>query len=211
MASGLLASLPQPRQAQPAVAAAAAPVTALAAQKEAPPYLRRAGFVPRKAEDYGDGGAFPEVHVAQYPLDMGRDGVARGGKTLAISVGADGEVSYDALLRQGSNRDKTIYSDHKALVPKVDLLDPKVGARRGAGGGGRGAAAAAARRARALAPLQWAAPHAPAPRPGAAARAAPAAGAAPGGPPARQQPRARAHRRPAPARRAPAQAAPLTL
>jgi SNW domain-containing protein 1 len=41
-------------------------------------------------------------------------------------VGADGEVSYDAILRQGANRGKTIYSDHKALVPKVDLLDSKV-------------------------------------------------------------------------------------
>ena len=129
MASGLLASLPQPRQAQPAVIAAPSnTVTALAAQKEAPPYLRRAGFVPRKPEDFGDGGAFPEIHVAQYPLEMGRDGAGagRGVKTLAISVGADGDVSYEAILRQGSNKNKTIYSDHRALVPKVDLLDPKV-------------------------------------------------------------------------------------
>jgi len=126
MSSGLLASLPQPRQAQPAAVAAPAPVTTLAVQREAPPYLRRAGFVPRKPEDFGDGGAFPEIHVAQYPLGMGKDGAARGGKTLAISVGADGDVNYDSILRQGSNRDKTIYSDHRALVPKVDLLDPKV-------------------------------------------------------------------------------------
>lgn len=127
MASGLLASLPQPRQAQPAVVAASAPVTTLAIHKEPPPYLRRAGFVPRKPEDFGDGGAFPEVHVAQYPLDLGREGAgARGGKTLAISVGADGDVSFEAILRQGASKDKIIYSDHKALVPKVDLLDPKV-------------------------------------------------------------------------------------
>jgi SNW domain-containing protein 1 len=156
MASGLLASLPQPRQAQPAAVAVAAPVTTLAVQKEAPPYLRRAGFVPRKPEDFGDGGAFPEIHVAQYPLEMGRDAAARGAKTLAISVDADGDVSYDAILRQGANRDRTIYSDHKALVPKVDLLDPKVwGGADGAGGGeGMGAVESAKQRVVRAPPLQ---------------------------------------------------------
>lgn len=38
------------------------------AVKEAPPYGHRKGFLPRKAEDFGDGGAFPEIHIAQYPL-----------------------------------------------------------------------------------------------------------------------------------------------
>ena len=37
-----------------------------------PPYGKRRGYIPRAKEDFGDGGAFPEVHVAQYPLDMGR-------------------------------------------------------------------------------------------------------------------------------------------
>lgn len=37
-----------------------------------PAYLKRAGFRPSKLEDFGDGGAFPEIHYAQYPLDMGR-------------------------------------------------------------------------------------------------------------------------------------------
>jgi SNW domain-containing protein 1 len=37
-----------------------------------PPYGKRAGWKPRKPEDYGDGGAFPEIHIAQYPRDMGR-------------------------------------------------------------------------------------------------------------------------------------------
>jgi SNW domain-containing protein 1 len=36
-----------------------------------PPYGHRQNFVPRTAEDFNDGGAFPEVHVAQYPLNMG--------------------------------------------------------------------------------------------------------------------------------------------
>ncbi len=37
-----------------------------------PPYGQRSGWKPKKPEDFGDGGAFPEIHTAQYPLDMGR-------------------------------------------------------------------------------------------------------------------------------------------
>lgn len=44
----------------------------VSAQTIAPPYGQRRGWVPRNFTDYGDGGAFPEIHVAQYPLDMGR-------------------------------------------------------------------------------------------------------------------------------------------
>ena len=40
-------------------------------KSRAPPYGRRRGFVPRSIADFGDGGAFPEIHVAQYPLGMG--------------------------------------------------------------------------------------------------------------------------------------------
>ena len=42
--------------------------------------------------------------------------------TLALTVDAEGDVNYDSILRQGRNKDKIIYSDHKSLVPKVDAL-----------------------------------------------------------------------------------------
>jgi len=41
-------------------------------RKEPPAYGQRKGWVPRGLEDYGDGGAFPEIHVVQYPLNMGK-------------------------------------------------------------------------------------------------------------------------------------------
>lgn len=47
------------------------------------------GFVPREAADFGDGGAFPEIHVLQYPLDMGKkdkQGTTTGSKTTALMV-----------------------------------------------------------------------------------------------------------------------------
>ena len=39
-----------------------------------PPYGKRQRFVPRSYADFGDGGAYPEVHVAQYPLGLGKPG-----------------------------------------------------------------------------------------------------------------------------------------
>ena len=39
-------------------------------KKEPPPYGHRKNWVPRSLADFGDGGAFPEVHVAQYPMNM---------------------------------------------------------------------------------------------------------------------------------------------
>ncbi|KAJ6295931.1 hypothetical protein OIU78_023872 [Salix suchowensis] len=88
--------------------------------KPVPLYLQRKGFVPRKVEDFGDGGAFPEIHVAQYPLDMGRNRSAKpGSKILALTVDAHGNVAYDAIVRQDENAKKIVYSQHKDLVPKI--------------------------------------------------------------------------------------------
>lgn len=41
--------------------------------REIPPYLHRQGFIPRCEEDFGGGGAYPEIFVAQYPLGMGKE------------------------------------------------------------------------------------------------------------------------------------------
>ncbi len=83
------------------------------------------------------GGAFPECHVAQYPLDMGRPdkrgagagGGSAGGKssqTLALTLNADGDINYDALVRQGENRNKIVATGHKAIVPKLDQLNAEM-------------------------------------------------------------------------------------
>ncbi|KAK9136007.1 LOW QUALITY PROTEIN: hypothetical protein Syun_015337 [Stephania yunnanensis] len=88
---------------------------------EIPPYLKRAGFVPRRPEDHGDGGAFPEIHLAQYPLNMGRrdDRVKPGTKILPLTVDAQGNVAFDAIVKQNENKSKIVYSQHRDLIPKV--------------------------------------------------------------------------------------------
>lgn len=40
----------------------------VSAKVAAPPYGQRKGWIPRAEADFGDGGAFPEITVVQYPL-----------------------------------------------------------------------------------------------------------------------------------------------
>lgn len=63
-------------------------------------------------------------HLPRF-ADMGRPDSQplRKQQTLAVTTTADGAINYDALLKQGANRNKIIHSDHRALVPKVDDLN----------------------------------------------------------------------------------------
>lgn len=69
-----------------------------------------------------------QVHLPQFPRDMGRKDKSggRAAQTLAMTVGASGGASYDAIVKQGENRDKWVASDHSALVPKLDSLKDEV-------------------------------------------------------------------------------------
>ena len=79
-------------------------------------------FVPRSLKDFDDGGAFPEIHVAQYPRHMGnphikssRQNTSLGAQSSSralvnVEIDKDGEVSYDAIVKNGTNGDKLVYS-----------------------------------------------------------------------------------------------------
>jgi SNW domain-containing protein 1 len=87
-----------------------------------PPYGQRSGWRPRGQEDFGDGGAFPEVPVAQYPLDMGRKSQGSG-TALAVQVDAEGKVKYDAIARQGHNDKRIVHASFKDLIPLRQRAD----------------------------------------------------------------------------------------
>lgn len=87
-----------------------------------PPYGNRAGWRPRSAEDFGDGGAFPEIPVAQYPLDMGRK-TTSSSNALALQVNAEGKVKYDAIARRGHSDKRIIHSEFKDLIPLRQRAD----------------------------------------------------------------------------------------
>ena len=68
------------------------------ATNSVPPYMKRVGFKPSKREDFGDGGAFPEIHCAQYLFGIGR-------------------IHYANSLSQDENAKKIVYSQDSDLVP----------------------------------------------------------------------------------------------
>ncbi|KAH9048547.1 SKIP/SNW domain-containing protein [Lactarius hengduanensis] len=132
LATALAAALPPPVHA-PAVAdneeifqqstpSTSTPPPTVASRQIVPPYGQRNGWKPASQEDYGDGGAFPECHVAQYPLDMGRK-KASSGNTLALQVDSEGNVRYDAIAQQGQRHGKLVQSQFKDLVPLAHRKD----------------------------------------------------------------------------------------
>ncbi|KAL8781051.1 MAG: hypothetical protein Q9194_000557 [Teloschistes cf. exilis] len=103
--------------------AASASDTRVVLQQTGPPaYGSRAGWRPRSADDYGDGGAFPEIPVAQYPLDMGRKS-STSSNALAVQVDAEGKVKYDAIARQGHNDKRIIHTSFSSLIPLRQRAD----------------------------------------------------------------------------------------
>ncbi|KAJ9266034.1 hypothetical protein DTO212C5_6473 [Paecilomyces variotii] len=88
-----------------------------------PPYGNRAGWRPRAPEDFGDGGAFPEILVAQYPLDMGRKGTSSTSNALAVQVDAEGKVKYDAIARRGHSENRIVHASFKDLIPLRQRVD----------------------------------------------------------------------------------------
>jgi SNW domain-containing protein 1 len=138
MATGLFASLPKPKytgeheevptHARPTgpriVGPGAIDESQIVLRKTGPPpYGSRSGWRPRSQEDFGDGGAFPEIPVAQYPLDMGKKGTQKTSNALALQVDAEGKVKYDAIARQGHNDNRTIHSSFKDLIPLRQRAD----------------------------------------------------------------------------------------
>ncbi|KAJ2661797.1 mRNA splicing protein [Coemansia sp. RSA 1200] len=81
-----------------------------------PPYGKRKGWTPKTAQDYGDGGAYPEIHILQYPRGLGLK-TAQKGNAIAKQVDGDGNVSYDALAQYGRRSTEVVHSQFKDIVP----------------------------------------------------------------------------------------------
>lgn len=90
--------------------------------KEPPPYGYRKKYHPRTPEDFGDGGAFPEIHYAQFPLGMGLEKDHGGGdKILALQRDAEGRLRFDELARIGHDKDKIVHS--RLMDTKAKIID----------------------------------------------------------------------------------------
>jgi SNW domain-containing protein 1 len=97
----------------------------LASLSTSPPYLSRGGFLPRSAVHFADGGAYPEIHVAQYPPGLGlvssnkadAKNTSAGG-VATVTVTASGDVNYDSIIAEGIGQDKIVHTKHADVVPK---------------------------------------------------------------------------------------------
>ena len=87
--------------------------------KEPPPYGKRQGYKPKNEEDFGDGGAFPEIFLAQFPLGLGLQKKANKSNTVALQYDADGKLRHDAIARIGHGKDKIVYSKLSDMKGKV--------------------------------------------------------------------------------------------
>lgn len=96
----------------------------LAVNPNIPSYGRRKGWIPRSPADYGNGGAYPECQVVQYPMDMGRHKkTGKESNTLKVELDADGKIDYGILAKQGSNKNKIVYHKLSDLLPQQVLND----------------------------------------------------------------------------------------
>ncbi|KYQ88534.1 hypothetical protein DLAC_11845 [Tieghemostelium lacteum] len=95
-------------------------------KKVIPPYGKRKGYQPKNIEDFGDGGAFPEIHMTQYPLNMGKKGVGISQSTgsqkalVPIQTDSTGRVKHEMILSggmQGGSK-ALINSQYSDLLPK---------------------------------------------------------------------------------------------
>lgn len=90
-------------------------MTSLHSNSEIPPYGSRAGWVPRKPEDFEDGGAFPEIHIAQYPLGMGKIVDIQGNSMqnssiVPLKTDSKGNVRYDSIVQYGHSENHIVHS-----------------------------------------------------------------------------------------------------
>ena len=78
-------------------------------------YSKPGKFKPRSLAAFGKGGAYPEILVSQYPLNMGNPRSARAGPSAgkpgatvaSVTVDATGTADYTALVKRNNGQDKT--------------------------------------------------------------------------------------------------------
>ena len=79
-----------------------------------PPYGQREGYRPRSEEDFGDGGAFPEIQMSQFPLGMGRKEKSKT-SIIPVALDSDGHIQHETIL--GQSQAMRIYANPQDLVP----------------------------------------------------------------------------------------------
>lgn len=72
--------------------------------------------------DFGDGGAFPELHMVQYPLNMGRPG-QKSSALVTVQVDESGKLRTDMIVKQGTNKNRMVQSQMSDIKEKAADVD----------------------------------------------------------------------------------------
>ncbi|OQR97671.1 puff-specific protein Bx42-like [Achlya hypogyna] len=115
----------KPTEPAPTAAPAPAAVVSKAPSRTIPAYPHRVAskFIPRSPEDYGDGGAYPEVHVSQFPLNIGGKDKISESNVLALQVNESGRAQYDAIVKKKNQLVYSSFADVVEKVPEADALE----------------------------------------------------------------------------------------
>eukprot|EP00456_Euglypha_rotunda_P088283 TRINITY_DN9037_c0_g1_i17.p1 TRINITY_DN9037_c0_g1~~TRINITY_DN9037_c0_g1_i17.p1 ORF type:complete len:411 (-),score=86.57 TRINITY_DN9037_c0_g1_i17:16-1248(-) len=106
-------------------AAPVAPTSLTETSFEPPPYGKRERWNPRSVEDFGDGGAFPECHISQYPLGMGREDTNQG-VMIPLKVDAEGNLKFDSIVKQGQ-KGRAVHATAKDQLGLQEVAENDVG------------------------------------------------------------------------------------
>jgi SNW domain-containing protein 1 len=75
-----------------------------------------------EVSDFGDGGAYPELHMVQYPLNMGRPG-QKSSALVTVQVDETGKIRTDMIVKQGGNKSKIVQSQMSDIKEKEADVD----------------------------------------------------------------------------------------
>jgi len=85
-----------------------------------PVYGSRRGWTPKCEADFNDGGAYPEIHIVQFPLNIGKpNNVKSSSNALIKTLDIDGNIAYsDTVASRGHNNKRIVHSKITDLIPK---------------------------------------------------------------------------------------------
>lgn len=86
-----------------------------------PSYGNRTGWRPRAQKDFADGGAYPEIPVAQYPYK--KSSTSGTSNALQVRVNGEGGVDYGQIARRGHSENRIIHTSFQDLIPLRQRAD----------------------------------------------------------------------------------------
>ncbi|EFC42881.1 predicted protein [Naegleria gruberi] len=75
-------------------------------------------WIPQTEDDFADGGAYPEIFVSQFPMNMGRKSEYKNasGNVVSVQVDADGNVNFDKIITQGQRKDALTFTKFSDMI-----------------------------------------------------------------------------------------------